>query len=470
MAEQDIYGGKLAGHSPSLPKGAFTGSGAEQDRYGDKFSGHSPSLPKGAFTGSGAEQDVYGSKFADHTPSLPKGTFTGSGAEQDVYGNRFGGHSPSFPRGSFTGSGAEQDIYGNKFGDHLPSLPRSSGTSRYGSSGAEQDVYGSHFHPGYQGLGTSALGLLHSTVLPSFTLHAGLSAVAYGVSRYTDRVEGKDWLWASGLTLNAWWSAVGSRVINDGVSFADAWSGLHYSQKLLLAGVSAWGVRLTSRVVTRSVKRGKDDPRYEANTKEPGFWNKALFTTFLPEAVAQTIIALPFTVPFRAIGESIQASPVTSNGQLFHALAIFLFSTGFALETLADAQLEIFKKDNTEEGVNREGVWSIVRHPNYLGDALIHLSFPFLLIGSGIFHPVTALGPIANYIFLRYLGGDKENEESQAQRYKHDAVKAEQFEEYRQQKNSFWPKVEEFKNSWTLGVLGAGVVGVVLERGLRTVL
>ncbi|KAM0347667.1 hypothetical protein ACHAPU_004681 [Fusarium lateritium] len=419
-----------------------------------------------------AEQDIYGSKLAGHTPSVPRGTFTGSGAEQDVYGSKFADHAPSLPRGTFTGSGAEQDIYGSKFAGHSPSLPRVSGSPRLGSSGAEQDVFGSHFgRSPYQGLGTSALGLLHSTVLPSFTLHAGLSAVAYGISRYTNRIEGKDYLWASGMTLNAWWSAIGSRVVNDGLSIGDAWYTLSYSQKLLLAGVTAWGVRLTSRVVSRSLKRGKDDPRYETETKDASFWNQALFTTFLPEAVAQTLIALPFTVPFRDVYECLQASPVTSYGQIFHALAIFLFSAGFALETLADAQLESFKKNNTTESINREGVWSIVRHPNYLGDALIHASFPLLLVGAGLFHPITALGPIANYLFLRYVGGDKQNEESQAGRYsKHDALKAEEFYEYRQQKNSFWPKLREVTNSWTLGVLGVGIAGVALERGIRNAL
>ncbi|KAF5975664.1 DUF1295 domain-containing protein [Fusarium bulbicola] len=434
MAEQDIYGDKLANHSPSLPKGTFTGSGAEQDIYATKLAGHMPSLPHGAFTGSGAEQDVYGSKFADH--SLPRPSFAGSGAEQDIYGSKFAGHAP---RASF------------------------------GPSGAEQDVYGSHFNrTAYQGLGTSALGLLHSAVLPSFSLHAGLSAVAYGVSRYADRIEGKDVLWASGMTVNAWWSAIGAKYVYDNVAPLDAWNGLGYSQKLLLAGVTAWGVRLTSRVVSRSLKRGKDDPRYDVKRKDPGFWNKALFTTFLPEAVAQTIISLPFTIPFRAVAESAVASPFTSNGFVFHSLAIFLFTTGFALETLADAQLESFKKDETTQGINREGVWSIVRHPNYLGDVLIHASFPVLLLGAGILHPITALGPITNYVFLRYIGGDRENEESQAERYsKHGAVKTQEFEEYRQQKNSFWPKLEELRNSWTLGVLGVGIAGVVLERGLR---
>jgi steroid 5-alpha reductase family enzyme len=390
-------------------------------------------------------------------------------AEQEVYGNKFGGHSPSLPRNTFTGSGAEQDVYGSKFAGHSPSLPLPRGS--FNGSGAEQDVFGSHFNRTlYQGLGTSTLGLMHSAVLPSFTLHAGLSAVAYGISRYTDRVEGKDFLWASGMTLNAWWSAVGSRVVNDGLSVSEAWSGLGYSQKLLLLGATAWGVRLTSRVVSRSLKRGEDDPRYAVEKKDPDFWNKALFTTFLPEAIAQTVISLPFTLPFRDITECALASPIISYRSYMRDLAVFLFSTGFTLETLADTQLESFKKSN-RSGVNREGVWSIVRHPNYLGDALIHASFPILLLSAGILHPVTVLGPIANYVFLRFIGGDKQNEESQEERYsKHDAVKAEEFKEYREQKNSFWPKPEELSNGWTLGMMAAGVAGVVLERALRNVL
>jgi hypothetical protein len=32
-------------------------------------------------------------------------------------------------------------------------------------------------------------------------------------------------------------------------------------------------------------------------------------------------------------------------------------------------------------------------------------------------HPLALLGPVANYIFLRFVGGDAENEASEEQRY-----------------------------------------------------
>ncbi|KAL0943330.1 DUF1295 domain protein [Colletotrichum truncatum] len=514
-AEQERYGGWFGGDK--LPSSEKLGerlphvSGAEQDRYNSHFGGDRlPSLDK---LGdrlphvSGAEQDRYnrwfggdkgpsGSSLKDHLPNT-------SGAEQDRYGRWLGGKGEevaekiehSLPKTS----GAEQDRYGGWFGgDKLPSasqvknaVPNASGAEqdRYGArfggkapsaegisrrlprtSGAEQDRYGTHFslHPTnpVNSATTTTVGLLQNALLPSFTLHAGLSTVAYAVGRYTNRAEAKDWLWPSGQVANAWWTAIGTRVVYDGLSVPSAWNSLGYSQKLLLTGVSAWGLRLFYRVATRSVKRGKDDARYvEAKKKDPKFWDKAFFTMFLPEAAFQAIIALPFTLPFQAPLTSARASPFTEYPEIFHSLAVFLFSSGLALETLADSQLESHTRKSKD--LNREGVWSIVRHPNYLGDALCHLSFPVLLYSAGMLHPLAALGPIFNYILLRYLGGDKENEASQEERYaKENPLKFQQLQEYKRTKNSFWPSFSEYNNKWVWTVAAAGAVGVAVERGL----
>lgn len=106
---------------------------------------------------------------------------------------------------------------------------------------------------------------------------------------------------------------------------------------------------------------------------------------------------------------------------------------------------------------------------SYLGDALVHISFPLFLWGSGKLHPVVLLGPMANYAFLRYVGGDAQNEASQAERYvKSGTAKAQEFATYKQTKNSFWPKAEEATNPWTLAVLGVGAAGLFLERVART--
>ncbi|KAI1467709.1 DUF1295-domain-containing protein [Daldinia caldariorum] len=440
---------------------------AEQDRFGSWFGGN--------------KADKVKEKVQEKVEKVQENIFKGSGAEQDRYEHWFGGHKlPTradiekiLPRGS----GAEQDRYERRFGRHeAHSEVNKLNESLPSRSGAEQDRYGAHFTPNAAarirfGGTTSTVGLLQHAVLPSFGLHTGLSLVTYGLARYTDRVEVKDWLWPSAQVANAWWSAIGIPVVYEGLPVSTAWSALSYDQKLLLGGVSAWGIRLFYRIASRTLRRGEDDPRYRtAARKEPDFWNKAFFTVFLPEALAQTIITLPFTLPFRAPVATAIASPFPEASTVARGLAIFLFTTGYALEVLADTQLAFHANKKSNE-LNREGVFSIVRRPNYLGDALVHFSFPLLLFSAGQLHPLTLLGPIANYLFLRFIGGDKENEEDQEKRYaKENPTKYQQLQEYKKAKNSFWPSLAEVGNKWLWAVAAVGVGGVVLERSLGNVL
>jgi hypothetical protein len=99
----------------------------------------------------------------------------------------------------------------------------------------------------------------------------------------------------------------------------------------------------------------------------------------------------------------------------------------------------------------------------------MHLSFPFLPSGDGRFYPLTLLGPLANYIFLRCVGGDKQNESSQEERYikEGEAHKYDQLRKARLQKNSFWPALEQWKNPWVWVVIASVVVGVGLEKTAR---
>ncbi|KAI1859884.1 uncharacterized protein JN550_011803 [Neoarthrinium moseri] len=514
-AEQDRFGGWFSGDKADqaadaarqhLPKA----SGAEQDRYGNWFGKGQADQLKDVVNDhlpktSGAEQDRYGGWFGSGQADQAKDAFKRhiphvSGAEQDRYSSHFGGDKlDEVQRRLPKTSGAEQDRYGSHFGrDKLPSradvqkhLPEGSGAEqdRYGgwfggnkapsaeqirdrlprTSGAEQDRYGSHFNIGNERyLGTTTLGLLQHAVLPSFGLHAGLGAIAYGIGRYTDRAEAKDYLWPSGQVVNAWWSAIGVPVVYGGLSVSAAWADLTYDQKLLLTGVSAWGLRLFYRIVSRSVRRGQDDARYMAAKKQdPGFWNKAPFTLYLPEAVAQTLITLPFVLPFRAPVSSAESSLSIGPSAISHGLGIFLFAAGFATEVLADSQLESHTRKTGNATLNREGVWSIVRHPNYLGDALCHFAFSVLASGAGLLHPLAALGPVINYVFLRAVGGDKENEASQEVRYaKENPQKFQELQEYKQTKNSFWPSVKEVRNKWLWTVVAVGAGAVALEQSL----
>jgi hypothetical protein len=164
--------------------------------------------------------------------------------------------------------------------DHLPGLSPS---------------YRSHIGPA----ATTWIDIFRDTSLPSLGLHSGLAIIGYAAAQSVDRAEVKDWLWPSGQVINAWSSAIGSPMFQRGVDFSTAWNHLTMPGRTLLLGVTAWGVRLLYRIASRSIARGQDDPRYVEAKKQPGFWNDAFFSLYLPEAVTQAIITLPFTAPFR---------------------------------------------------------------------------------------------------------------------------------------------------------------------------
>ncbi|KAE8371871.1 hypothetical protein BDV26DRAFT_114263 [Aspergillus bertholletiae] len=318
-------------------------------------------------------------------------------------------------------------------------------------------------HPGLSST-AGDVGIFRSTILPSFTLHAGLTIASFIAAKATDKGEIKDWCWPSSQVINAWWSAVGRRIFYENVSFSTAWRAIPWTEKVLLNCVTIWGTRLFYRISKRTITRGADDPRYtEMKSKDPGFWKSAFFKQFLPEAAFLTLITLPFALPFRLTGSSVDLSADTA--ATIRGLGVALFSAGFALEAMADCQLELHRQERTD--LCRHGVWSIVRHPNYLGDALVHISF-VILNAANSFHPLVLLGPVANYVYLRFVGGDKQNEASQEARYKEqDSYKYQQLQTWRREKNSFWPRFSELANPWTWAVVGSGLVGVVLEEAIR---
>ncbi|KAF2718356.1 hypothetical protein K431DRAFT_322505 [Polychaeton citri CBS 116435] len=307
------------------------------------------------------------------------------------------------------------------------------------------------------------VGIFKDTIAPTFAINAGLATIAWGIGRATNRVEAKDWLWPSVPIINAWWSALGKRVVFDGVKPSHAWSSLSWVERVLLSGVTLWGGRLLYRVASRSIARGKDEPRYDARKKEEGFWNKALVQTFLPEAIATTLISIPYAGPFRHhVGATIRGYR-----PWLQMAAVGLYTSGLTLETVADYQLDTHKASGAG-GIFREGVWSLCRHPNYLGDALVHFSLTLLLYSSDILVPLELLGPIANYVFLRRVGGDSELETAQMERYeKEDPLKHSHMKEYQAEKNALWPRLNEFSNPWAWTIIGAGVAGALIERGLK---
>ena len=206
------------------------------------------------------------------------------------------------------------------------------------------------------------VGILKSTLLPSFGLYTSLSLGTYFAAEVTDRVELKDWLWPSAQVLNAWWTAIGRPMYTHNLPFSTAWSAQSWTEKVLLSCVTIWGTRLFVRIASRSLSRGRDDSRYDAAKKEPGFWKSAFAKIFLPEALVLSMISLPFTAPLTMGNATLGLGKDALN--VVRALGVGLFGIGFGLEVLADTQLELHRRERTD--LCRHGVWSLVRHPKYV--------------------------------------------------------------------------------------------------------
>ena len=127
-------------------------------------------------------------------------------------------------------------------------------------------------------------------------------------------------------------------------------------EKLLLGGVTAWaGYRVISAASAWNQRNSKDDPKYMATKQQEGFWNNALFKYYLPEAVVATIVALPFTAPFRH-----QGTVMTGYHPILQSTAVGIYAAGFALEVLADSQ----SSDRPGSGP-ADSIWNVLSNPKY---------------------------------------------------------------------------------------------------------
>ena len=80
-----------------------------------------------------------------------------------------------------------------------------------------------------------------------------------------------------------------------------------------------------------------------------------------------------------------------------------------------------------------------------------------ILYGSDMLAPIELLGPIVNFVFLRYISAGKDSETSQEKKV--------QLENNQNERNSFWPGLDQLANQWMLTVLGVGMAGAGLAVG-----
>lgn len=133
--------------------------------------------------------------------------------------------------------------------------------------------------------------------------------------------------------------------------------------RLLYALILFWGLRLSIHIGVRNLGE-VEDARYANWRKQFGakWWWLSYFRVFILQGVVMWIVSLPLLIGLQD----------TSALNLLDWVGILLFIFGFLFEAIGDWQLRSFKKDPNNKGkVLDTGLWSLTRHPNYFGEALL---------------------------------------------------------------------------------------------------
>ena len=168
--------------------------------------------------------------------------------------------------------------------------------------------------------------------------------------------------------------------------------------RLLLAVMGgAWGLRLGWHLWLRNWGK-PEDFRYAQFRKDWGekvnvkmFWFfqfQNIFTLLLSASAFIAVAYRPDAAPLWAI-----------------ALALAIWAVSVSGESIADAQMERFRRNPSNKGqVCRDGLWRYSRHPNYFFETVFWLSFVPLAVGAP-YGWVTLGAPLVMAFLLTKLSG-----------------------------------------------------------------
>ncbi|KAG8968126.1 hypothetical protein FRC03_008479 [Tulasnella sp. 419] len=220
----------------------------------------------------------------------------------------------------------------------------------------------------------------------------------------------------------------------------------HAPRQLLLTGaVMIWAGRLGSFLVQRVLREGKDS-RFDEIKKQP------LSFTFMwiGQATWIAVVGLPIWLA--------NALPASAHPALgvrdFAGISLAIIS--LAIEVIADRQKTIWRRDKSakkhDEKFISSGLWSISRHPNYVGEVGIWTGIWLLasramqssLLPQGAVI-ATAISPIFTYLLLTKASGVPPLEKSADEKFKDDP----KWQEYKRHVPIFfpWGAKGDFKDS-----------------------
>ncbi len=160
--------------------------------------------------------------------------------------------------------------------------------------------------------------------------------------------------------------------------------------------VFLWGVRLAFHILMRNRKKGEDFRYRQWRQTWKHFVIRSFFQIFLLQGLFMLIISAPIWFI-----NSMPNAPLT----VLDNIGLILFGVGFFFEVIGDMQLTVFKKDPANKGkIITTGLWSMTRHPNYFGEALIWLGLSFYAFSLPLGW-ITLISPVTITVLLRFVSG-----------------------------------------------------------------
>jgi len=153
------------------------------------------------------------------------------------------------------------------------------------------------------------------------------------------------------------------------VAIALAWllgsgaDGVRVRRIAAIALLSAWAIRLTVNCIVRWRGLAHEDWRY-ANYRRlgPGYWPVSFLGFYLMPTVLVFLGCVPLW-PALTVGRRCAG--------LLDLAALVVTAASIAIEAVADLELDRFlRRPGAKRRTIDEGLWSLVRHPNYLGEIL----------------------------------------------------------------------------------------------------
>ncbi|KAJ7671543.1 hypothetical protein DFH06DRAFT_1177886 [Mycena polygramma] len=201
-------------------------------------------------------------------------------------------------------------------------------------------------------------------------------------------------------------------------------------QLLVSAALGIWSVRLGSFLAMRAIKAGGDS-RFDEVKKDP-----KKFTYFwMAQATWVLLVGLPVYLV-----NSLPA-PLHPALAIRDYAAVGLFAGSFLFEVIADRQKTAWRRAKDakqhDEKFITSGLWSLSRHPNYVGEVGIWTGIWALASGSLPLKVValTASSPLFTWFLVSKVSGVPPLEKSGDKKFGGDP----KWEQYKKNVPVFWP-------------------------------